>query len=190
MGTVTPQDAGVNYKRRHTPPFGVRPFGALHGGNSWELPRSKRLATVDLAERSAVKVRRAYAMSAKAIELILMRQLASSLAMPIFLVDADGTLVFYNEPAERVLGMRFEETGEMPVREWSTLWEITECDGRPVAPDRLPLMIAFGERRPVHSELWIRGLDGTRRRIGATAFPLIRMDQLLGAVAIFWETAP
>src|SRR4029450_10774932 len=86
--------------------------------------------------------------------------------------------------------MRFEETGEMPVREWSTLWEITECDGRPVAPDRLPLMIAFGERRPVHSELWIRGLEGTRRRIGATAFPLIRMDQLLGAVAIFWETAP
>ena len=53
-------------------------------------------------------------MSQKPIELILMRQLASTLAMPIFLVDADGTLAFYNEPAERVLGMRFEETGEMP----------------------------------------------------------------------------
>jgi hypothetical protein len=30
------------------------------------------------------------------VELILMRQLASYLATPIFLVDADGTLVFYN----------------------------------------------------------------------------------------------
>ena len=33
-------------------------------------------------------------MPQKPIELILMRQLASSLATPIFLVDADGTLVF------------------------------------------------------------------------------------------------
>lgn len=35
-------------------------------------------------------------MPQKAIELILTRQLASYLAMPIFLVDAAGTLVFYN----------------------------------------------------------------------------------------------
>jgi PAS domain-containing protein len=130
-------------------------------------------------------------MSQKPIELILMRQLASTLAMPIFLVDADGTLVFYNEPAERVLGMRFEETGEMPSDEWSTLWEPTEVDGRPLPPERVPLMIAVAERKPVHVKLWIRGLDGTRRRIEATAFPLMRLvDQLLGAVVIFWETAP
>ena len=45
-------------------------------------------------------------MSQKAIELILMRQLASSLAMPIFLVDPSGNLVFYNEPAEQLLGSR------------------------------------------------------------------------------------
>ena len=34
------------------------------------------------------------------IEMILVRQLASYLAMPIFIVDPQGTLVFYNEPAE------------------------------------------------------------------------------------------
>jgi PAS domain S-box-containing protein len=128
-------------------------------------------------------------MTQRPIELILMRQLASSLAMPIFLVDADGTLVFYNEPAERILGMRFEETGEMPTGEWSTLWETTDADGRPLARERLPLVIAVAERRPAHAELWIRGLDGTRRKIGATAFPLIRVtNQVLGAVTIFWET--
>jgi len=130
-------------------------------------------------------------MSQKPIEFILTRQLASSLATPIFLVDARGTLVFYNEPAEQLLGMRFDESGEMPASEWATLWEPTEVDGRPLAPERVPLMVAFTERRPAHLELSIRGLDGTRRRIGATALPMIRpSDELIGAVVIFWETAP
>ena len=40
------------------------------------------------------------------IELILTRQLASQLAMPVFLTDHDGTLVFYNEAAEAVLHER------------------------------------------------------------------------------------
>ena len=61
-------------------------------------------------------------MAQKAIELILMRQLASSLAMPIFLVDASGNLLFYNEPAEQLLGSRFDETGEMSMKEWSSLF--------------------------------------------------------------------
>ena len=129
-------------------------------------------------------------MSQKPIELILMRQLASSLAMPIFLVDADGTLAFYNEPAERLLGMRFEETGEMLATEWSTLWNPTDVDGRPLPPERVPLMIAVTERKPVHVELCIRGLDGARRHIEATAFPLMRLtDEVLGAVVLFWEAA-
>ena len=65
-------------------------------------------------------------MSQKAVEVILMRQLASYLALPIFLVDPEGTLLFYNEPAEVILGRRFDETGKMPVGEWSTIFEPTE----------------------------------------------------------------
>jgi PAS domain-containing protein len=129
-------------------------------------------------------------MAQRPIEVILTRQLASTLAMPVFLVGPDGTLVFYNEPAEALLGMRFEETGEMPAAEWATLWQPTEADGSPLAPERLPLMIAVAERRPTHSEFWIRGLDGTRRHIEATAFPLIRLsEQVLGAVVLFWEAS-
>ena len=117
-----------------------------------------------------------------------MRQLASCLATAIFVVDADGTLVFYNEPAERVLGRRFEETGEMPPTEWATVFAPTDDDGRPLAPDRLPLTIAVAERRPAHDALWIRGLDGVRRRIEAMAFPLLGYSERpLGAVVIFWE---
>ena len=129
-------------------------------------------------------------MTQKPVEMILMRQLASTLATPAFIVDADGTLVFYNEPAEAVLGMRFEESGEMPASEWSTRWAQTDADGRKLPPERLPLMEALTERRPAYGAFFIRAPDGQRRHIEVTAFPLLRAgDDVLGAVALFWETA-
>lgn len=127
----------------------------------------------------------------KPIELILMRQLASSLVMPIFLVDTSGTLVYFNEPAEQILGVRFDEIGEMPASEWTTRWEPSDADGAPLAAERQPLTIALEQSRPAHGELWIRGIDGRRRHIHATAIPLIAASQrLLGAAAIFWEEPP
>lgn len=126
----------------------------------------------------------------KEIEAILARQLASYLAMPIFIVDPQGTLVFYNEPAEKILGRRFEDTGEMPVAEWSTIFKPVDKAGAPLTPDTLPLVVALNERRPAHSSFRIRGLDGVLRQIEVTAFPLIgQADRYLGAVAIFWEIA-
>src|ERR1044072_5904968 len=122
------------------------------------------------------------------IEVILFRQLASYLAMPIFIVDPQGTLVFYNEPAELVLGKRFEGTGEMSAAEWATAFQPTDEAGRTLGPDAVPLMIALKDRRPTHGSLWIRGLDGVRRHIEATAFPLVgQSNRFLGAVAIFWS---
>ena len=126
----------------------------------------------------------------KPIELILARQLASYLAMPIFLVDAAGTLVFYNEPAERILGRRFDETGEMSAMEWASAFAPTDEAGRALPPEQVPLMIAHAERRPVHVRLQIRGLDQVSRRIEVTALPLIApAERYVGAVAFFWETA-
>jgi PAS domain-containing protein len=128
-------------------------------------------------------------MMQKEIEVILTRQLASYLAMPIFIVDASGNLVFYNESAERVLGMRFEETGEMAAAAWATAFAPTDDHGQRLAADALPLMIAVAERRPAHGTFWIRGFDGVPRHIEVTAIPLIgQADRHLGAAAIFWET--
>lgn len=126
--------------------------------------------------------------SQKEIELILARQLASYLVMPIFLVDPQGNLIYYNEPAEEILGRRFEETGEMPVEEWSTLYQPEDETGKPLAPESLPLVVALTQHAPAHRTMWIQGLDGVRRRIEITAFPLNgQAERYLGALAIFWE---
>ena len=117
-----------------------------------------------------------------------MRQLATYLAVPLFIVDPAGNLIFYNEPAEVLLGHRYEETGEMPMAEWSTLWRPTTEDGAVLAPESLPLSIALGTGRPAHSTMWIRGLDGADRRIEVTAIPIEgQAGRKLGAFSIFWE---
>jgi hypothetical protein len=92
-------------------------------------------------------------MAQKEIEVILTRQLASALVMPILIVDSVGTLVFYNEPAEQLLAMRFEETGEIPLDEWRNLLLLTDEHGTPLAPEARPLLIALHERRPAHREM-------------------------------------
>ena len=126
--------------------------------------------------------------SQKEIELILARQLASYLAMPIFLVDPQGNLIYYNEPAEVILGRRFEETGAMPVEEWSTLFQPSDETGQPLPPEALPLVMALTYHRPAHRDFWIQGLDGVSRRIEVTAFPINgQSERHLGALAIFWE---
>ena len=127
--------------------------------------------------------------SQKEIELILARQLASYLVMPIFIGDPQGNLIYYNEPAELILGRRFEETGEMPVAIWSTIFNPTDELDRPLAPEALPLVIAVTQHRPAHRDMWIQGLDGVRRRIEVTAFPIDgQAERYLGALAIFWES--
>jgi PAS domain-containing protein len=127
-------------------------------------------------------------MPQKEIEMILARQLASYLAMPIFIVDPQGTLVYYNEPAERVLGNLFESAGEMPLPLWASAFDPVDENGQHIPAESLPLAIALSQGRPAHSHFWIHGHDGVRRHIEVTAFPLTgQAERGLGAVAIFWE---
>jgi PAS domain-containing protein len=49
----------------------------------------------------------------KPLELILARNLLSSISTPAFQVDERGTLVFFNEAAGALVGRRFEETGAL-----------------------------------------------------------------------------
>jgi PAS domain-containing protein len=127
-------------------------------------------------------------MTQQEIEVILARQLAEYLEMPIFIVGPSGDLLYYNEPAETILGSSYVETGRMPASEWSTVFKPFDQDGQAIQPEDLPLMIALTEQRPAHKNFWIEGLDGALRKIELTAFPLMAQAQrFLGAIAIFWE---
>jgi PAS domain-containing protein len=124
----------------------------------------------------------------KDLVLILAREFASKLALSVFISDGDGNLVYFNEPAERLLGQTFAETGEIRAEAWSQLYTTEELDGTPIPLEELPSGIALLQRRPAHHEIAITGLDGVRRELSVTAFPLLSSETVLaGMMAIFWE---
>ncbi len=127
-------------------------------------------------------------MPAYEIEIILNRQLADCLSIPVFITDPKGELIFYNEPAEQLLGKRFEETGEMPMEEWSKVFNPMDAEGKPIPPDELPLVRTLKDRYPYHRNFRIESLKGEWREISVTSYPMIsRSGSFLGAVAIFWK---
>ena len=127
-------------------------------------------------------------MAQQEIETILGRHWASHLQSPIFIVDPEGSLLYYNEAAESILGRRFAETGTMPAAEWSTAFKARDENNAPLDPKDLPLSIALNERQMNHKKFWIVGLDKHRRLIEVTGMPLIgQAGRFLGAVAFFWE---
>ena len=124
----------------------------------------------------------------KHLVLILAREFASNLATPTLIADDQGTLVFYNEAAESVVGRPFAEVGEIPLEEWTESFDPRTADSAPVSPDRSPTRIALDQRRPAHEALRITSVDGVERDVAVTAFPLFaHADEFVGIVAIFWR---
>jgi PAS domain-containing protein len=122
--------------------------------------------------------------------LILARNFAARLATAVFLVDAEGSVIFFNESAERLLGQRFVEGHGMSADEYGTLFQPSDDQGNPIPIRETPVGIAFDRKEPGHARLNIRGADGITRPIEATAFPLLaHTEELVGAIAIFWERA-
>jgi len=124
----------------------------------------------------------------KSLPLILARELGSNLATPMFLIDADGTLVFYNEAAELLIGRPFAEVGEIPALDFGEELALSDSDGSPLRRRDTPAGIAFFERRPAHKLVTATGYDGVRRHVEATAYPLLgTTDDLHGVLTVFWE---
>ena len=120
--------------------------------------------------------------------LILARSLAAQLATAVFVVNAEGTVVYFNEAAERLLGQPFIEGAGMAAEEWSTRYRPRDFEGNTVPLESLPLGIAMLKREPAHGILTILGADGVDRRIEVAAFPMsARTGQFVGAMALFWE---
>ena len=108
--------------------------------------------------------------------------------MPILIVDTEGKLIYYNEPAEAILGQRFEETGEIKPETWSVLFAVTDEERNPIAHEDRPMVMALSERKPSSRTVWMQCGHREWRHVNITAFPLIgEARQFLGAAMIFWE---
>ena len=126
--------------------------------------------------------------ASKSIQLILARQLASSIATPILLADTTGAIIYYNDGAEAIFNLRFDETGEISADEWTAHIAAVDDDRNPIAPEQRPMNRVLTERLPISQTMWTRSTDGKWRHLRITAFPIIgERHTLFGAMSIFWE---
>jgi PAS domain-containing protein len=124
------------------------------------------------------------------LPLILARELAANVATPYLVLDAEGTLVYFNERAERIIGATPAEIGEVPEQEWRTRFQVERPDGTPVPGGETPSARARRELRPVHDTLFYTWEDGRRMMLSVTATPLLgREGELAGVFLLFWELA-
>jgi PAS domain-containing protein len=122
----------------------------------------------------------------KPLELILARNLLTSISTPAFLVDQEAAVVFYNEAAGALLGRSFEDVGRMSPEEWTSTYGPFGADGTPVELDELPTTRAVREGRPAHAVFTIRSANGMRQ-IESSAFPIVASEQgSSGAMIFFW----
>jgi PAS domain-containing protein len=129
--------------------------------------------------------------SSKSLPLILARELASNLATPMFLLDARGLLVYFNEAAARLIGKEFTDLGEIPADQFAEALRLSLPDGQPLGLRESPAGIAFFARRPAHRSLMATSYDGVRRQYEATAYPLFGAEgEMHGVFAVFWQDSP
>ena len=126
--------------------------------------------------------------SEPSLPLILARELAANLATPMFLIDAGGTLVYFNEAAELLLGKSHGEVGGITALEFGAMLELENVDGTPMRRRDSPAGVAFYDREPSHRTLLATTLDGTRQPFEVTAYPLFgHIGDMHGVLTVFWR---
>lgn len=129
-------------------------------------------------------------MAQQPIELILARQFADSMSVAVFIVDPEGYLLFCNEPAEEILGIRYAETGVMAMDEWASGFKPTDENGNPIPPEDIPLVQTLNTQMPAHGSLYIYNRHNQRVMITVTSIPVEgRPNKYLGAMAFFWKSS-
>ena len=129
--------------------------------------------------------------SQKPLELILARNLLTSVTTPAFLVARNGSLLFYNEGAGALLGRPFEDVGQLDADEWTESFGPLDADEEPIPLEELPLTAALRDGRPAHAEFRVRDSKGVMHKIAASAMPIVgHGNGASGAMVIFWPVDP
>ena len=127
----------------------------------------------------------------KPLEVILARNLITSISTAAFLVADDGELLFYNEAAGALLGMSFEEAGQMKASDWLRTFGPFESSGEPMELEDSPLTQALRDGRAAHADFHIRSRDGEEHAIEASALPIVGAEAASsGAMIFFWPVEP
>jgi len=121
---------------------------------------------------------------AQPVEMILARNLVSGIELPVFLIDDDGVVIFFNDPAGELLGRSFDEVGRLSRKEWNARFGPYTDEGDPVPSDELPLTAALRSGQPTHSRLRVRIRNGALVEVDVTALPLITVDGFKGALVV------
>jgi two-component system, chemotaxis family, CheB/CheR fusion protein len=108
------------------------------------------------------------------------RRILDALPAAIYVTDASGKIMYYNDAAATLWGHR----PELGTSEWCGSWQLQWPDGRPLPHDQCPMALALKESRP------IRGLNAVAVRPDGTSvhfmpYPTPLFDdagKLVGAV--------
>jgi PAS domain S-box-containing protein len=122
------------------------------------------------------------------LEMIILRQLASYLTIPMWMMDASGDLIFYNEPAEELLGVRFDDVGPIRAEQLVGMWQVTDLEGELLPEVDFPVVAALTRQVAGHRAVRFQGKDGAWRAVEVTAIPIEGQGKrFLGVLATFWE---
>ena len=88
--------------------------------------------------------------------LILARSFAAQLATAVFLLDPEGTIIYYNEAAERLTGRPFIEGAGSTADEWLSRTQPRDEEGVEVGVQDLPLGTTMLKQQPAHGIVTFR----------------------------------
>lgn len=120
------------------------------------------------------------------LELILARNLLSSLSTPACLLNEPADLVFYNDAAGILLGRRFEEQGAIPASDWVPMFGPFDYEDNPIPLEEQPIVTALRQNRPAHAKHRIRSVNGAEHWVEVSAVPVIGADGFQGGILFFW----
>lgn len=114
------------------------------------------------------------------------RLILDSAAEAIFGCDSDGTCLFCNRAAVRLLG--YDEPSEMLGKNMHTLEHHTRTDGTPCPGDECPIYKGLHEAHGVHVDediFWRK--DGTSFPVEYWSHPMLNDGKTVGAVITFFD---
>jgi formate hydrogenlyase transcriptional activator len=114
------------------------------------------------------------------------RLILDSAAEAIFGCDSNGTCLFCNRAAVRLLG--YDNAAELLGKNMHSLEHHTRKDGTPFPIDECPIYIGFHENRGVHVDddvFWRK--DGTSFPVEYWSHPMVSDGKTVGAVITFFD---